>query len=178
MADRGWANIYNLSDAQIQNLDEAEQKMEMHDLSGAEEILLSMLEDDSECIPVLSNLGNLYGKYFSEFEKAVEYYSIVLELEPDNAWARDERRRYQRYSSYELLVYPVLLTQSINGCIRGGNFVHDGTLLIAGVGGLGSIWAKRAHANCSEQCDLLLVDSESFNYLAGNTVDDFYFCPI
>ncbi len=101
MADRGWANIYNLSDAQIQNLDEAEQKMEMHDLSGAEEILLSMLEDDSECIPVLSNLGNLYGKYFSEFEKAVEYYSIVLELEPDNAWARDERRRYQRYSSYE-----------------------------------------------------------------------------
>ncbi len=101
MADRGWANIYNLSDAQIQNLDEAEQKMEMHDLSGAEEILLSMLEDDSECIPVLSNLGNLYGKYFSEFEKAVEYYSKVLELEPDNAWARDERRRYQRYSSYE-----------------------------------------------------------------------------
>ncbi len=101
MADRGWANIYNLSDAQIQNLDEAEQKMEMHDLSGAEEILLSMLEGDSECIPVLSNLGNLYGKYFSEFEKAVEYYSKVLELEPDNAWARDERRRYQRYSSYE-----------------------------------------------------------------------------
>ena len=41
-----------------------------------------------------------YGKYFSEFEKAVEYYEKVLELEPDNAWARDERRRYQRYSSY------------------------------------------------------------------------------
>jgi len=101
MADRGWANIYNLSDAQIQNLDEAEAKMEMHDLSGAEEILLTMLEEDLECIPVLSNLGNLYGKYFSEFEKAVEYYSKVLELEPDNAWARDERRRYQRYASYE-----------------------------------------------------------------------------
>ncbi|MBO58214.1 MAG: hypothetical protein CMA77_04380 [Euryarchaeota archaeon] len=101
MADRGWANIYNLSDVQIHNLDEAEGKMEMHDLSGAEEILLSMLGDDAECIPVLSNLGNLYGKYFSEFEKAVEYYSKVLELEPDNAWARDERRRYQRYASYE-----------------------------------------------------------------------------
>ncbi len=42
--------------------------------------------------------------------------------------------------------------------------MHDGTLLIAGVGGLGSIWAKRAHANCSEQCDLLLVDSDKSSF--------------
>lgn len=100
MSSGGWANIYNLTDEQINLLDEAEKKMEMHDLTGAEETLLAMLEEDSDCIPVLSNLGNLYGKYFSEFEKAVEYYEKVLALEPDNAWARDERRRYQRYSSY------------------------------------------------------------------------------
>jgi len=100
MSSGGWANIYNLTDEQINLLDEAEKKMEMHDLTGAEEILLAMLEEDGDCIPVLSNLGNLYGKYFSEFEKAVEYYEKVLALEPDNAWARDERRRYQRYSSY------------------------------------------------------------------------------
>nr|AIF16481.1 hypothetical protein [uncultured marine group II/III euryarchaeote KM3_74_D01]MBC8518748.1 tetratricopeptide repeat protein [Euryarchaeota archaeon] len=100
MSSGGWANIYNLTDEQINLLDEAEKKMEMHDLTGAEEILLTMLEEDGDCIPVLSNLGNLYGKYFSEFEKAVEYYEKVLALEPDNAWARDERRRYQRYSSY------------------------------------------------------------------------------
>ncbi|HHZ74793.1 MAG TPA: tetratricopeptide repeat protein [Candidatus Poseidoniales archaeon] len=100
MGSAGWANIYNLSDEQINQLDDAEKKMEMHDLTGAEELLLAMLGEDGDCIPVLSNLGNLYGKYFSEFEKAVEYYEKVLELEPDNAWARDERRRYQRYSSY------------------------------------------------------------------------------
>ncbi|HIA24771.1 MAG TPA: tetratricopeptide repeat protein [Candidatus Poseidoniales archaeon] len=100
MGSEGWANIYNLSDEQINQLDDAEKKMEMHDLTGAEELLLAMLGEDGDCIPVLSNLGNLYGKYFSEFEKAVEYYEKVLELEPDNAWARDERRRYQRYSSY------------------------------------------------------------------------------
>jgi tetratricopeptide (TPR) repeat protein len=100
MGSRGWANIYNLTDEQINQLDDAEKKMEMHDLTGAEEVLLAMLGEDGDCIPVLSNLGNLYGKYFSEFEKAVEYYEKVLELEPDNAWARDERRRYQRYSSY------------------------------------------------------------------------------
>nr|AIF19063.1 hypothetical protein [uncultured marine group II/III euryarchaeote KM3_85_D04] len=100
MSSGGWANIYNLTDEQINLLDEAEKKMEMHDLTGAEEILLTMLEEDGDCIPVLSNLGNLYGKYFSEFEKAVDYYEKVLALEPDNAWARDERRRYQRYSSY------------------------------------------------------------------------------
>ena len=100
MGTGGWANIYNLTDEQINQLDDAEKKMEMHDLTGAEEVLLAMLGEDGDCIPVLSNLGNLYGKYFSEFEKAVEYYEKVLELEPDNAWARDERRRYQRYSSY------------------------------------------------------------------------------
>ena len=33
----------------------------------------------------------------NEFEKAVELYDKVLALEPDNAWARDARRRYQRY---------------------------------------------------------------------------------
>lgn len=100
MSSGGWANIYNLTDEQINHLDDAEKKMEMHDLTGAEEVLLAMLVEDGECIPVLSNLGNLYGKYFSEFEKAVEYYEKVLSLEPDNAWARDERRRYQRYSTY------------------------------------------------------------------------------
>jgi tetratricopeptide (TPR) repeat protein len=90
-----------LTNEQITLLDDAETKMEMHDLTGAEKILLAMLDDDGGCIPVLSNLGNLYGKYFSEFEKAIEYYSKVLEIEPDNAWARDERRRYQRYASYD-----------------------------------------------------------------------------
>ena len=101
MAERGWRNVYSLSDEQLTSLDDAETKMEMHDLSGAEEVLLGMLEDDANCIPVLSNLGHLYGKYLSEFERAVEYYAKVLELEPDNAWARDERRRYERYASYD-----------------------------------------------------------------------------
>ncbi|HIH83193.1 MAG TPA: hypothetical protein HA340_04510 [Candidatus Thalassarchaeaceae archaeon] len=43
--------------------------------------------------------------------------------------------------------------------------MHDGSLLIAGVGGLGSIWAKRAHARCSEQCDLLLVDADDSSFV-------------
>ncbi len=101
MAERGWRNVYSLSDEQLTSLDDAETKMEMHDLSGAEEVLLAMLEEDENCIPVLSNLGHLYGKYLSEFERAVEYYAKVLKLEPDNAWARDERRRYERYSTYD-----------------------------------------------------------------------------
>ena len=66
-------------------------------LGKAEEILLSMLKDDAECIPVLSNLGHMYGRHLSEFKTAVEYYDRVLALEPDNAWARDARRRYLRY---------------------------------------------------------------------------------
>ena len=82
-------------------MDEAEDYMEMLDIDKAEEILLSMLEEDSNCIPVLNNLGHMHGRYLSDFEKAVEYYERVLEIEPDNAWARDERRRYARYLSYD-----------------------------------------------------------------------------
>jgi hypothetical protein len=39
----------------------------------------------------------MHGRHLSEFEQAVAYYNRVLDLEPDNAWARDARRRYLRY---------------------------------------------------------------------------------
>ena len=90
-------NTYDLSSAQLENLDLAEDMMIRNDLGAAERLLLKMLDEDEECIPVLSNLGHLYGRHLSEFETAVKYYNLVLELEPDNAWARDARRRYLRY---------------------------------------------------------------------------------
>ena len=90
-------NIYNLSSEQLEQLDEAEELILKNSLGAAEELLLEMLKQDEECIPVLSNLGHLYGRHLSEFENAIKYYDIVLELEPDNAWARDARRRYLRY---------------------------------------------------------------------------------
>ncbi len=101
MADRSWKNTYRLSDTQLEQLDRAESLLESMDLGNAEELLLTMLDEDPLCIPVLSNLGHLYGRHLSEFEKAVEYYDRVLDIEPDNAWARDERRRYQRYLTYD-----------------------------------------------------------------------------
>ena len=97
MGNFAFDNIYNLTEDQLQQLDEAEDLMMKGALGKAESVLLSMLENDGECIPVLSNLGHLYGRHLSEFKTAVEYYDRVLELEPDNAWARDARRRYMRY---------------------------------------------------------------------------------
>ena len=97
MSDHAFENTYDLSNEQLQSLDEAEEEMLRNNLGKAEEILLAMLVDDEECIPVLNNLAHLYGRYFSDFEKAVEIYGKVLALEPDNAWARDARRRYMRY---------------------------------------------------------------------------------
>ena len=82
-------------------MEEAEEFMEMLDIARSEELLLELLEEASECIPVLTNLGHMHGRYLSDFEKAIEYYERVLEIEPDNAWARDERRRYARYLSYD-----------------------------------------------------------------------------
>ena len=96
MSERTWENTYSLTDEQLSNLEDAEALMERMDLTSAERLLLSMLEESPECIPVLSNLGYLYGKHLSEFENAVRYYDMVLEIEPDNAWARDARRRYSR----------------------------------------------------------------------------------
>tara|TARA_B100001250_G_C19679968_1_gene735389 strand:- start:515 stop:820 length:306 start_codon:yes stop_codon:yes gene_type:complete len=96
-----WKNIYDLSSDQIDKLEKAEDKMESMEINDAEKILLDLLEEDPNCIPFLNIIAHLNGRYLSDFEAAIEYYDRVLELEPDNAWARDERRRYRRYVSYE-----------------------------------------------------------------------------
>ena len=97
MAETPFDNIYDLSTEQLEQLDEAEDLMIRNSLGAAEKLLLEMLEEDNDCIPVLSNLGHLYGRHLSEFETAVRYYDRVLAMEPDNAWARDARRRYMRF---------------------------------------------------------------------------------
>ncbi len=97
MGNFAFDNTYNLSDEQLARLDEAEDLMLRGALGKSEEMLLAMLEEDEDCVPVLSNLGHLYGRHLSEFQTAVEYYDRVLAIEPDNAWARDARRRYLRY---------------------------------------------------------------------------------
>ena len=97
MSSHTFENTYDLSSEQLEQLDKAEELMVKNHLGAAEELLLKMLEEEKDCIPVLSNLGHLYGRHLSEFENAIKYYDLVLELEPDNAWARDARRRYLRY---------------------------------------------------------------------------------
>ena len=101
MAGPVWRNIYRLTEDQISKLDDAEDNMEMMRIGTAEKILIELLEKDSECVPVLNVMAHLQGRYLSDFEKAIEYYDRVLSIEPDNAWARDERRRYSRYSNYD-----------------------------------------------------------------------------
>ena len=97
MSSHTFENTYDLSSEQLEQLDKAEELMVKNHLGAAEELLLKMLEEEEGCIPVLSNLGHLYGRHLSEFENAIKYYDLVLELEPDNTWARDARRRYLRY---------------------------------------------------------------------------------
>ncbi|MAH99036.1 MAG: hypothetical protein CMA12_06815 [Euryarchaeota archaeon] len=96
-----WKNIYQLSKDQFERLEEAEEKMESMEINIAENILNSLLEEDENCIPVLNIFGHMHGRYLSDFESAIEYYDRVLKLEPENSWARDERRRYRRYVSYD-----------------------------------------------------------------------------
>ena len=100
MSGPAWKNVYRLSEDQISNLNQAEDFIDMMDLSKAELLLLQMNEADPNCVPILNVLAHMYGRHLSDFESAVEYYSKVLEIEPDNAWARDERRKYSRYLTY------------------------------------------------------------------------------
>ena len=96
-----WRNVYSLKEDQISKLDEAEDHMEMMRIGPAEKILIELLEQEPECVPVLNVMAHLQGRYLSDFEKAIEFYDKVLIIEPDNAWARDERRKYSRYLSYD-----------------------------------------------------------------------------
>ena len=100
MAGPKWVNTYDLSDSQIEDIDLAEDAMEMLDLNKAEEILNRLLSEDASCVPVLSLLGHMHGRYLSDYAAAIGFYDRVLAIEPDNPWARDERRRYKRYSTY------------------------------------------------------------------------------
>jgi|TARA_B100000902_G_scaffold3687_1_gene4722 tetratricopeptide (TPR) repeat protein len=101
MTKHTWENIYELSDEQLSNLDKAEDLIEMMDLTKAENLLLEMNKEDPNCVPVLNVLAHMYGRHLSDFENAIKFYNLVLEIEPDNAWARDERRKYSRYLSYD-----------------------------------------------------------------------------
>ena len=101
MSGRSWKNIYNLSDEQLNNLNEAEDLIQMMDLTKAESLLLNMNKESPDCVPVLNVLAHMYGRHLSDFESAIKFYNLVLEIEPDNAWARDERRKYSRYLSYD-----------------------------------------------------------------------------
>ena len=101
MSGRPWKNIYNLSDEQLNNLNEAEDLIQMMDLTKAETLLLNMNKEEPDCVPVLNVLAHMYGRHLSDFESAIKFYNLVLEIEPDNAWARDERRKYSRYLSYD-----------------------------------------------------------------------------
>ena len=101
MAGPSWRNVYDLKDEQIKELGAAEDCMELMKISEAESILLALIDNSPDCIPILNVMGHMQGRYLSDFEKAIHYYDKVLQLEPDNAWARDERRRYHRYLNYD-----------------------------------------------------------------------------
>ena len=46
--------------------------------------------------------------------------------------------------------------------------MHEGAILISGVGGLGCIWAESAHARCSDLADLLLIDADEGSFLGSS----------
>ncbi len=42
--------------------------------------------------------------------------------------------------------------------------MDEGSILIVGVGGVGCIWAERAHSKCRELADLLLIDADEDSF--------------
>ena len=68
-----WRNVYSLNEDQISKLDEAEDHMEMMRIGPAEKILIELLEQEPECVPVLNVMPHLPGRFLSDFGKAVEF---------------------------------------------------------------------------------------------------------
>ena len=46
--------------------------------------------------------------------------------------------------------------------------VQDGEVLIAGVGGIGCLWALEAHSRCSNLAELLLIDADETSFEGAN----------
>mgnify|MGYP003302034855 FL=1 len=42
--------------------------------------------------------------------------------------------------------------------------MHEGAILIAGVGGLGCAWGVAAHQQCADLSDLLLIDADEASF--------------
>tara|TARA_A100000164_G_scaffold163321_1_gene144869 strand:- start:1128 stop:2123 length:996 start_codon:yes stop_codon:yes gene_type:complete len=52
--------------------------------------------------------------------------------------------------------------------------VNEGEVLIAGVGGLGCIWALEAHSRCSELAELLLIDADESSFEGAHEANCLY----
>ena len=46
--------------------------------------------------------------------------------------------------------------------------MHQGELLVVGIGGLGCLWAERSHSRCSQFSDLLLIDADENTFTGSN----------
>ena len=47
--------------------------------------------------------------------------------------------------------------------------MDEGAILIAGVGGIGCIWAERSHSRCQDMSDLLLIDADENSFAGAPT---------
>ncbi|MFL2958959.1 MAG: hypothetical protein ACJZ5P_02785 [Candidatus Thalassarchaeaceae archaeon] len=52
--------------------------------------------------------------------------------------------------------------------------MNEGEVLIAGVGGLGCIWALEAHSRCSELAELLLIDADESSFEGAHEANCLY----
>ena len=112
MAGPTWVNVYDLSESQLTRIDEAEEAMEMLDLSKAEEILNSLREEDPICIPVLNLLAHLHGRYLSDYQKARPHLDRSLGLfeSADNSLGLIQSLKTLAQVCYYLGVYEESLT--------------------------------------------------------------------
>ena len=46
--------------------------------------------------------------------------------------------------------------------------MHQGALLVVGIGGLGCLWAERSHFRCSQYSELLLIDADENTFEGSN----------
>ena len=97
MGNYAFENTYNLTSDQLERLDEAEELMLKGAFGKAETLLLSMLEEDTDCIPFFRISATSTADTCPNSERQWSTMTECYALNPTTHGPETARRRYLRY---------------------------------------------------------------------------------
>ena len=159
MAGPKWVITYDLSDSQMEDIDLAENAMEMLDLNKAEEILNRLLGEDASCVPVLTSSAICTAGTSATTRPPLGSTTGSLPSSPTTHGPGTRGGDTGDTPPTEHPRIPTFMDHQ-----RKGGPMESSALLVMGVGGLGCRWALGAHSRIPNESDLMLVDADAESF--------------